>query len=300
MDQAPDQNIPGAAVLRPGRNGLPQIAITTPWSDAEIYLHGAHVTHFQRKGEPPLLFLSQASRFEPGQPIRGGVPVIFPWFGPREGWPAHGFARCEAWTVRELSRDAEGRVRARLGLSAAPAGTLLPQFDLEFTVTAGEDLQMELRTTNRSATVELPFEDCLHTYFEVGDARSIRIRGLEGVGYTDKVGGGDLAGSAEPITIGAEVDRVYQDTEATVVIDDPRFSRRIVVGKNGSRSTVVWNPWIEKSRRLPDFGDEEYHRMVCVESANVGRNAIRLAPGQSRVLQVRLATGPIQEYRAGE
>jgi len=29
-----------------GRGDLPMLEITTPWSSAEIYLHGAQVTHF--------------------------------------------------------------------------------------------------------------------------------------------------------------------------------------------------------------------------------------------------------------
>ena len=71
---------------------------------------------------------------------------------------------------------------------------------------------------------------------------------------------------------------------------DPRLGRKILVEKQGSASTVVWNPWIAKSRQMPDFGDEEYERMICVESGNVGKNEIKLAPGQSAVLKVKLSS----------
>lgn len=87
-----------------GQGELPMLEVSTPWSTAEIYLHGAHVTHFKKKDEPPLLFVSQCSRFAEGQPIRGGIPVIFPWFGSREGLGQHGFARTKAWEVREFAR----------------------------------------------------------------------------------------------------------------------------------------------------------------------------------------------------
>lgn len=33
---------------------------------------------------------------------------------------------------------------------------------------------------------------------------------------------------------------------------------------------VVWNPWIEKSKGMADFGPEEgYKNMVCVEAGSV-------------------------------
>ena len=85
----------GHVTFLDGQGELPMIEISTPWSTAEIYLHGAQVTRFKKNEEPPLLFLSQCSRFLEGQPIRGGVPVIFPWFGPREGLGQHGKKKAE-------------------------------------------------------------------------------------------------------------------------------------------------------------------------------------------------------------
>ena len=46
--------------------------------------------------------MSGSSLFAENKPIRGGVPICFPWFGPREGdpkSPAHGFARLTDWSV---------------------------------------------------------------------------------------------------------------------------------------------------------------------------------------------------------
>src|SRR6266496_3523852 len=81
-----------------GRGDLPMLEISTRWSTAEIYLHGAHVTHFKRHDDAPLLFLSQCSRFEQDAPIRGGIPIIFPWFGKPAGQAVqHGFARARDW-----------------------------------------------------------------------------------------------------------------------------------------------------------------------------------------------------------
>jgi glucose-6-phosphate 1-epimerase len=78
-----------------------------------------------------------------------------------------------------------------------------------------------------------------------------------------------------------------------VEIHDGKFRRTIRVEKRGSVSTVVWNPWVAKSRAMPDFGDEEFRQMVCVESGNVGQNKITLAPGKSAVLKVILSSQPV-------
>ncbi|HEY3915925.1 MAG TPA: D-hexose-6-phosphate mutarotase, partial [Verrucomicrobiae bacterium] len=96
--------IPGRVLFSEGNGDLSKLEINTAWGNAELYLHGAHVTHFQKKDEPPLLFMSQLSRFNEGTPIRGGIPVIFPWFGAREGESAHGFARIQTWELREVSQ----------------------------------------------------------------------------------------------------------------------------------------------------------------------------------------------------
>ncbi len=284
---------PARVAFLEGQGELPILEITTPWSTAEVFLHGAQVTRFIRNGEPPVLFMSQCSRFENGQPIRGGVPVILPWFGFREGMGQHGFARTRAWELKEVSFDDKGSVIARFRLPTCPEAAAFPAFSAEYTVSVSESLQMQLEVRNRS-TEELVFETCLHTYFEVSDATAISITGLKGHSYLDQVASfASKTEADEAIRISAEVDRVYLDATGPVEIIDPRFGRKIIVEKSGSNSTVVWNPWIAKSQRMPDFGNEEYEKMVCVESGNVGPNSIHLPPGQSTALTVKLTTAPL-------
>jgi D-hexose-6-phosphate mutarotase len=73
------------------------------------------------------------------------------------------------------------------------------------------------------------------------------------------------------------------DTNDDCLLVDPGWNRKIRVSKMGSQSTVIWNPWIEKSARMPDFGDDEWKGMVCIETANVGNSRVRLAPGRSHI-----------------
>ena len=51
-------------------------------------------------------------------------------------------------------------------------------------------------------------------------------------------------------------------------ISDKSFNRKVEVSKQGSHSTVVWNPWINKSKAMDEFGDNDYKTMVCVETTN--------------------------------
>ncbi len=276
-----------------GKGGLPKIDITTHSSSAEIYLHGAHVTKFQKTGEPPVLFMSQSSRFQSGSPIRGGIPVIFPWFGAREGHPAHGFARLQDWELTGGSDVSNSSVAVRFALPPSDATKEFPAFAAEYFVTVSDSLKCELRITNKSQQ-NFTFEDCLHTYFQVGDINQISVTGLKGAAYLDQMENFARKTEAnDQIKINCETDRIYLDTESTVEILDQKLKRRIRIAKSGSRSTVLWNPWIEKSKRMPDFGDDEFHRMVCVESCNAAENKRTLAPGETSSLKIDLSTAPL-------
>ena len=281
----------GRVTFLDGQGELPMLEISTAWSTAEIYLHGAHVTQFRKKDEPPLLFVSQCSRFNEGQPIRGGIPVVFPWFGPREGLGQHGFARVKIWDLKEFAPAPDGSVSVRFRLPDCPEASAFPPFTADYSVTVNQSLTLQLVVTNQSKDAEFTFENCLHSYFEVGDVTAISIHGLNGLSYLDTVAGCvEKTEASNSLRIASEVDRLYLNATGTVEILDPRLGRKIRVEKQGSASTVVWNPWIAKARRMPDFGDEEYARMICVESGNVASNSISLLPGGSSTLTVKLSS----------
>jgi len=286
--------IPGRVTMLEGNGDLPKIEVTTDSSTAEVYLHGAQVTDFRKKGEAPLLFTSQFSRFGKGQAIRGGVPVIFPWFGPREGEPSHGFARLSDWELHETTALPQGGVTLRFNLPDVADNATWPPFTANYVVRVTEVLELELIITNASADDEFSFETCLHTYLAVGDISGVTISGLKGATYLNTVENfAQKTDGADAVRIQGEVDRIYLDTTKTVEISDPKLRRKIRIEKEGSASTVVWNPWIAKSQQMPDFGNEEYKQMLCVESGNVAKNRIVLPPGRSSVLKVRLSSAAI-------
>jgi D-hexose-6-phosphate mutarotase len=285
---------PGRVMFLDGQGELPMIGISTMWSSAEVYLQGAHLTNFRKHNEPPLTFMSQCSRFTQGQPIRGGVPVIFPWFGMREGMGNHGFARVQTWELKEFAPAPDGSVSVRFRLPDCPEASSYPPFTADYVVTVSDGLTLQLIISNQAAEDSLTFENCFHTYFAVSDITSVSIVGLKGGSYLDKVSNFvQRVQTEDALRISSETDRIYLNTAGPLELHDPRLGRKIRIEKQGSNSTIVWNPWISRSQQMPDFGNDEYQRMVCIEVGNVSSNEITLAPGRTSTLTARITSNPL-------
>lgn len=275
-------------------HGQKAIRLANSRGEAVIHLHGAHVVHFQPTGEQPVLWMSGSSWFQDGKPIRGGVPVCAPWFGPHPTdaqLPAHGLVRQRPWALTHHEELVDGRTRVQLSLAADEAmlAAWPHPFSATLTVTVGATLEIELAVRN---TGNAPFllGEALHTYFAISDVRKIRISGLTGALYLDKMDNSARKQQGpEPIAITAQTDRVYFSEESSAVIDDPGFGRRIVVRKGGSGATVVWNPWIEKAKALADFGDDEWPGMVCVEAVNAADSTVVVPPSFTHHLRQTIA-----------
>ncbi|MBI3778899.1 MAG: D-hexose-6-phosphate mutarotase [Gammaproteobacteria bacterium] len=281
----------GRVIFREGPGGLAVAEVTNSQGSASIALQGAHLMTWTPRGHKPVIWLSRAARFAPGKSIRGGVPICWPWFGPHASnaaLPAHGFARTVPWEVIGAQSLADGATRLDFRLiqneathAQWPHATLV-----ECRITVGAALEIDLVTRNADRSA-ITIGDALHTYFQVSDVRRVTIRGLEGCPYLDKVDGGRRKQQSGAVTISAETDRIYLESSADCVIDDPGFRRRIRIRKRGSRSSVVWNPWIEKSVKMGDFGENGYLDMVCVESTNAADDVVTIAPGGEHHLWVR-------------
>jgi glucose-6-phosphate 1-epimerase len=270
------------------------LEVRTAQCAGRITDHGAQVLGWAPSGESAVLWLSSSAVFADDVAIRGGIPICFPWFGSgRSGAlaPAHGFARLVPWR-RLSSTDDDGVVTVVHELTP-PVGSC-PDFPYAYravlTACFGQRLDLALAIHNEGE-VAFDYEAALHTYLAVADATALRIEGLEGAPYLDKVTGTARVQEG-PITISGEVDRVYR-SDGTVVVVDTIGDRRIVVAKDGSRSTIVWNPGQDRARALADFGEAEWNSMVCVETANVGDDAIRLEPGASHRMTVQVSVAAL-------
>jgi glucose-6-phosphate 1-epimerase len=274
--------------ITPGKNGLPRLTITTPAATAEIYLHGAQVTSWQPKGGEEVIFLSEESQWKDGKAIRGGIPICFPWFRGKADdpkAPSHGFVRTKAWQLDSVERGSDTTVVTLSTASDETTRAWWPHdFQLLHRVTIGGELIQELITINTGNT-PLRFEEALHTYYRVGSAQSVRIRGLDGVAYLDNTDNNQKKQQEGDILFTAPTDRAYINTIHPVEIVDPELRRRIRLTKTDSRTTVVWNPWSTGAQSLADLGDEEWRTMACAEASNIRDFAVELAPGQQHTMK---------------
>jgi glucose-6-phosphate 1-epimerase len=268
--------------LQDGDGGLPFLSIENQAARAKICLLGATVLEYQPVGAEPVLWTSPNSRFEVGTPIRGGIPVCWPWFGQSAtpGLPAHGFVRTLLWEVSRVEEGSAERTLVELACHESPETLKLwpHEFTLKLRVLVGQDLQVTLETTNRGAQ-EFGFSAALHTYFAISDIENIQIDGLKNTPFLSKVHNFKQFVEAGPIRIDQQVDRVYLDTVAACTIHDSVSKRHIVVEKEGSRTTVVWNPWAKLAAEMTDLGPETYRKYVCVETVVGPQEGMRLAAG---------------------
>jgi len=297
--------IPGVLAFSQTEHGLIRANVTTPSCTAEFYLQGAQVTQWQPTGEQPVLFLSERSFFEPGKAIRGGIPIIFPWFGARTATPddlrtdgpAHGFARISEWTLTFAALAGDDlHITLTLGPSDASRSLGYDQFALVYEITFGTELNVKL-TVNNQGSKPLHFEEAFHTYFSIGDSQQISIIGLSDTEYLDKTDDFKKKHQTDPVLkLTGETDRPYLNTLVPVNIDDPVLRRRITIDKAESKSTVVWNPWSTLTATLPDMSPACWLTMVCIETANVATNAITLASGDHHTMEAHIF---VQQFAAG-
>ncbi|MDO5697930.1 MAG: D-hexose-6-phosphate mutarotase [Dermatophilus congolensis] len=280
-------SLPAGVTLVEGNGGLPALRVSTASCEGEVYLLGAHVTAWTPTGAEPVLWMSEKSEFVAGKAIRGGVPICGPWFGPgKKGGlsPAHGWFRINEWKLASASAQGDD---VTLVFTLDGADAEVPEgasrgVRAEYTVTFGSELGLSLTVTSDDA---LELEEALHTYLAVSDINDVTVEGLGGTRYVDKAPGGRAVNAQQgDLKFLRETDRVYaHDGSATVV--DPGKGRRITVQKEGSGSTVVWNPWTAKAAAMADFGDDEWPGMVCLEVANALAKAVALEAGGSHTMK---------------
>jgi len=276
-----------------GKGDMPVVEIHNPQASALISLQGAHLLSWVPNNESKsIIWVSQDAHFAPGKSVRGGIPVCWPWFSAhatQPNYPAHGFARTRFWQLVSATPLETGETQITFMLDTRELGdninSMWPQPTvLEYRLTIGTSLTLQLTTTNHSDQA-ITIGQALHTYFAVDEIAFTKVEGLDGKAYLDKPQGFALKTQTGPITFSEEVDRVYLDTADDVTIHDGK--RIITISKQGSRSTVVWNPWQTVAEKMGDLGKDGYRKMLCVESANAAEDVVTIEPGKSHMLQVK-------------
>lgn len=268
IDQLNSQfSLPQHIFFAAGPGGITQAHINNEHATASVSLLGGQLLTFRPNGEQPLLWMSQLAKYEVGEAIRGGVPVIFPWFGPHPERPdlgAHGLVRDQLWRVVGSEATESGETKLVLGIDVDGRERGWDgMFSAEITITIGRQCTVTLTATN---TGPKPFRwsGALHTYFAIGNIGSTPVAQLDGVTFKDKVHGGKHQQDGL-INFTEETDRVYLDTTATTHILDNAQHRQIIVEKTNSDSTVVWNPG--ETAKKADLAEGDYSNFLCIEAA---------------------------------
>ncbi|KAF2389254.1 D-hexose-6-phosphate mutarotase [Pseudomonas frederiksbergensis] len=265
---------------------------------------GAHILSYQLAGQPPLIWLNDEAVFKTGKSIRAGVPVCWPWFGNFERNPpsvqamrvssepaaAHGFVRATDWELGGIEAEGESlKVEFILPYPEGGFPGWPHQVDLKLSIRLDEQLHISLTSHNRG-TETATISQALHSYFAVSDVRNVQVEGLDGLSYIDTTKDWATATQTGDLDFTGETDRIYLNVPAKLSIVDPAWERRIELTSSGSRTAVIWNPWIDRAAAFSDMADDGWQRMLCIETANVMDDVVNLAAGASHTLGVSIGS----------
>ena len=262
--------------------GYPVVTVNHSTCKAQVALHGAHVISWCPTGHEEVLYLSPDAVYREGKAIRGGIPICWPWFNAHPSdpdLPSHGLVRNQFWELESTDADDEGVV--------AKLRRTTEHWTVVVAIRMASSLEVAIESTNLGDD-QLLVSGALHSYFRVGDVRQITIKGLEDAAYLDTVGQHTNRHQTGVIEIDREVDRYY-DSSAAVRLEDPLKERTILIDKENSPSTVVWNPWIEKAAALGDLPNEDYLAFACVEAAITNDRAVALSQGETHRFATRIS-----------
>lgn len=285
IDELDDRfSIEGELGFNEADGDLISINIFNKFADFEICLYGAQVLRFIPHGSFDVLWMSSESAFEVGKPIRGGIPLCFPWLGlhPTDNdKPEDGFASLMYWEVIETASRETGETLVRLQLCSSEETKQYWPFDFcaQLSVLVGKWLEVKLNIKN-TGNHNLEYSAAFHSYFNISGIDNIGIKGLQGATYYQGFENELITQEEELLEIKKEENRRYINTDSDCIIIDSIFNQAIRVSKQGSNITVVWNPGEESSAKMEDIPDDGFEAFVCIETVNAYNDTVQLAPGE--------------------
>lgn len=277
-----ENKLPPCIRLSDNSPDYPIYVIDHPTCVARVALHGAQVMSWRPADEDEVLYLSPDAVLKEGKAIRGGVPICWPWFNAHPTnpeMPPHGIARTRFWNLISASENDEGVV-----LDFEMADGI---WHAAVTLKLGEALEVILVTRNPNE-IPIVISGALHPYFAVSDIEQVRIVNLEGADYLDTTGDPTQRVQKGALTFNGEVDSIYDSSSSVLLVDD-LSGRTLLIEKNGSPSTVVWNPWVEKAAALADLPNDDYQKFCCIEAAIANDKAVIVMPGTAYTLSMRIS-----------
>jgi len=268
-----------------------EVTISHPsGAKASVNPFGATLTSYKSSSGRELIFVSKLAKRDGSKAIRGGIPLVFPQFGqPDKSMPQHGFLRCNLWSAGDcyeqkdasccdFSLNLKDVVKARGGDVWGPENDKV-DCKVIFTVKVLPTSFQTVLTIKNLGSIPFNFQALFHTYYKIEGGQALNndvccVKGLSGYSVDDKITGEKYVHPDKNVVFGKEVDRIYSNSSkpeldlflSTGSSSDLRLTSKATVDGNVAPvSVVVWNPYIEKAKKLGDFSDDEYHDMICVE-----------------------------------
>ncbi len=282
-------------------NELVSVKVKNELAEAEVFLQGAQLTHYKKSNETALIWLSDECDYKKGLPLRGGIPICWPWFGDLgrnperlkqqfskaqiETLSAHGLVRAAEWELKKIYSDnnSETTLTFEYALSKNENKDWPFACRLQYDITVGSSLDIQL-TIHNTGSENFIYSQALHTYFALENILETSIEGFDQDSYIDTLKNWQSLKQDGDIKFNAEVDRIYLSAPKPIVLKT--LERNVTINNDNSNSTVIWNPWIEKSQRLSNFNDEAYKEMLCIETANIQDDIVSLPAGSSQQLSL--------------
>lgn len=257
------QLLPSVTVRRLGE--LEIVVVDDPRVRGAVSLQGGQVIAWQPAGHAPGLWLGKRNTWQAGKPVRGGVPLCWPWFGPGEGGkPSHGFARNSQWSLEGCDTVGDGvLLTLRLEASAQTLSVWPHEFTLLTRIALGATCEIEVEAQGAYASTA-----ALHTYVAIDALGTAEVSGL-GKQYRDNLLARDVADADSPVTPEGHIEQVYTDAQEVSVIKGGADGQTVEIAHHGASDVVVWNPGAELSASMADLTDEDYRHFLCVETGRI-------------------------------
>lgn len=284
--------------LGPGH--LPVLSIANDYAECTVFLYGAHVASFKPRGAADVLFISPHSLFVEGKPIRGGIPICFPWFGKHSGWEdlfLHGLVRTQMWKLQEATDEADGSTALVLRTCDDEyTRSVWPyRFSLQLTISIAQTLKLVLQVTNAD-TQAFTFEEGFHTYLSIGSLRECSVSNLDGCTAVDCADSNREYVQTGPVTVSGEFVRIFSGIGPVVTLQDAALRRSIHMEQQNLKQVCIWNPGEVRALENPEVM-EVWDTYLCVEHVNCHDGALLLEPGGTHESSIVFSVHPCDENK---